>query len=115
MKHLIVAMLFLPILAYAHLPYTLEECKQFSQIVEAMGTARDANAPQDELKQATAHIAVEMSKRKTFVQDEGDMLMLINAVDVVYALKDMPPKQLQAASYDDCVKELVPGLMTEGK
>jgi hypothetical protein len=114
MKPLALALALASSAVFAHTPYSIAECQQFGTMVNIIATVRDRG-----VDQVTNHNgAIETMLKfvdypKFFVKDEGDVDMVLNAIPLVYDNPKLTPQALQAAAYDECVRVLVPGLLTK--
>lgn len=105
-----ITLILLPAMVFAHTPYTMKECAQFGQVVEAIGKGRDAGTPLAVEKEKALNAAIALLKQHSYVKDEEDALMTINAVGTAYSLTSMTPEAMGKMAYDECVKLLVPGI-----
>lgn len=113
---LLLAALFLPSLGMAHTPYTMPECQQFGRMVEIVAENRDKGLVAAITRDLTLKVMTYyVDYPKFFVKDETDVDMVLAVIPEVYAHPELVPAALAALGYNECVKVLIPGLLTRKK
>lgn len=97
--------LFAPTVAFAHYPYSQQECEQYSQIVYLATKAKENGAAPLAIKAATIS-TIKQLMFKSFIKDETDATVVLKSVGLVLS-SNMDAKTMMTIAYNSCVKELM--------
>jgi hypothetical protein len=101
---ILVATAFLAAKAFAHIPYTTDECARAAGTIKLMADFRDKDVTIEVTKDAVVKAVAALGPEEGYVKDENDLKFLLAAADIVYSHKEMTGDQLASSAYKDCRK-----------
>lgn len=100
------AVVALPMLAQAHMPYTMAECKQMSQVIYLAARAKERGADNEQIVAAAESTIKSLAMSQSFIKDDFDAAGTMIAIKAVIAADSAPIAQMDAA-YESCVSILM--------